>query len=254
MTRPARNAPSASDAPTASVPSAVSVPTRMIAMRNNSRLRVFRISARTRGTTVRAATSTPTTTSAALPKATTSPAALPAARPARNGSASIMGTTHRSWKIRTPVASRPWGVSMSPFSVSSFRTIAVLDSAARKPRNRATCHRVVPAAAAAAVAATVSPTWHAPATTTWRPISRSLLSENSIPIVKRSRITPTSARPSTRCTSGIKPSALGPSTTPATMNPGRAGRRRRWKTRTTTSEAPKMTARSRSTSSCSMAL
>src|SRR2546425_12110911 len=37
------------------------------------------------------------------------------------------------------------------------------------------------------------------------------------------------------------------------MNPGRAGRRRRWKTRTTTSEAPKITARSRRTSSCSMA-
>src|SRR2546430_5883834 len=58
MTRPARNAPKASDAPAAAVPRAVRVPTRMTAIRNNSLLRVLRISARARGTTVRASTST----------------------------------------------------------------------------------------------------------------------------------------------------------------------------------------------------
>jgi len=36
-----------------------------------------------------------------------------------------MGTTHKSWKISTPVARRPWGASISPLSVSPLRTMAV---------------------------------------------------------------------------------------------------------------------------------
>src|SRR6059036_1000665 len=113
MTSPARNAPKASDAPAAAVPRAVSVPTRMTAMRNSSRLRVLRMTVRTRGTTVRASTNTLMTTSTALPSARSSAPAPPPDRPARNGSTSIMGTTHRSWKISTPVASRPWRVDLA---------------------------------------------------------------------------------------------------------------------------------------------
>src|SRR6266851_5945845 len=66
MTSPAR------DAPAAAVPRAVSVPTRMTAIRNSSRLRVLRITARARGTTVRASTNTLMTTSTALPSARSS--------------------------------------------------------------------------------------------------------------------------------------------------------------------------------------
>src|SRR2546427_691767 len=114
----------------------------MIAIRNSSRLRVFKISASARGTTVRATTSTPITTSTAFPSASRRPLGPPAARPARKGSTSIMGTTHRSWKISTPVASRPCGASISPLSVSPFKTSAVLDRATRKPSSKAICQEV----------------------------------------------------------------------------------------------------------------
>src|SRR3989442_4240568 len=138
MINPARNAPSASEAPAAAVPSAVSVPIKMTAIRNSSRLRVLRISASARGTIVRAAMMTPATTSAAFPSASASPAISPCDLPARKGSKSMIGTTQRSWKIRTPVARRPCGASISPLSVSTLSTIAVLESAIRNPRNNAT--------------------------------------------------------------------------------------------------------------------
>ncbi len=217
----------------------------MIAIRNSSRLRVFKISASARGTTVRATTSTPITTSTAFPSASRRPLGPPAARPARKGSTSIMGTTHRSWKISTPVASRPCGASISPLSVSPFKTSAVLDRATRKPSSKAICQEVPDALATRALAATVRPTCESPPTTTCRPISRSRPSENSIPMVKSSRMTPTSARLSTWCTSDTRPSALGPSSTPATMNPGKAGSLRRWNKRMTRRDTAKMTARSR---------
>src|SRR5213079_1808411 len=210
MTRPARNAPRASDAPAAAVPRAVRVPTRMTAIRNNSRLRVLRISARARGTTVRASTSTLITTSTALPRARNSAPAPPLDRPARNGRTSIMGTTHRSWKISTPVARRPWGASISPLSVSPLRTMAVLESATRKPKSSDTRQLRWRAMASTQLRATVRPTCAPPPATTCRPISRSRLKENSMPMVKSSRMTPTSARLSTWCTSDTRPSALGP--------------------------------------------
>src|SRR6266480_126869 len=162
MTRPARNAPKASDAPAAAVPRAVRVPTRMTAIRNNSRLRVLRISARARGTTVRASTSTLITTSTALPRARNSAPAPPPDSPARNGRTSIMGTTHRSWKISTPVARRPWGASISPLSVSPLRTMAVLESATRKPTSRDTLQLRWRAMASTQLRATVRPTWAPP--------------------------------------------------------------------------------------------
>ena len=223
MTSPARNAPSASDAPAAAVPSAVSVPIKITAIRNSSRLRVLRIARRARGTTVRAATTTPTTTNAALPNASTSPSGPPSALPARNGSTSMIGTTHRSWKISTPVARRPCGASISPLSVSTLRTIAVLDSAIKNPRNNATRQLDRNAMPTASVARTVNPICADPAARTWRPISLSRLSENSMPIVNSSRMTPTSARLSTRWGSETRPRALGPSRMPATMKPGSAG-------------------------------
>src|SRR2546428_611554 len=244
MTSPARNAPRASDAPAAAVPRAVSVPTRMTAMRNNSRLRVLRISARTRGTTVRASTSTLITTSTALPSARNSAPPPPPDRPARNGRTSIKGTTHKSWNISTPVARRPWGASISPLSVSPLRTMAVLESATRKPRSSDTRQLRCSAMASTQLSATVRPTWAPPPATTCRPISRSRLRENSMPMVKSNRMTPTSARLSTWCASETKPSALGPSKTPATMNPGRAGSLIRWNTRMTSRETAKMIAKS----------
>ena len=195
----------------------------MIAIRKSSRLRVFRISASRRGTMVRARMVTPTTIRAAFPRAKASWAAPPVARPARNGSASMIGTTHKSWKISTPVARRPCGASISPLSVSPFSTRAVLERAMRHPRKSATCQGRPSAAATRAATATVSPTCSPPPTRTCRPISRSRLSENSMPIVKSSSTTPTSARLSTRCTSETRPRAFGPSSTPATMKPGRAG-------------------------------
>ncbi len=215
------------------------------------RLRVFRIAASARGTIVRAARTTPTTTSAALPSARSSPTGPPAAFPARNGSTSMIGTTQRSWKMRTPVARRPCGASISPLSVKTFSTIAVLDSAIRNPRNSDTRQSPSNARPTANVASTVNAICENPPTRIWRPISRRRLSENSMPIVNSSMITPTSARLSTSFGSDTSPSALGPSKIPATMKPGRAGSLNRWKTRMTSSEPAKMTARSRRMCSCS---
>ena len=223
MINPARNAPSASEAPAAAVPSAVSVPIKMTAIRNSSRLRVLRISASARGTIVRAAMMTPTTTSAAFPSASASPAMPPCDLPARKGSTSMIGTTHKSWKIRTPVASRPCGASISPLSVITLSTMAVLDSAIRNPRNSDTRQPPSNASPTASVARIVKPICEKPPTRIWRPISLSRLSENSMPIVNSRRITPTSASPSTSCGSDTSPSALGPSRIPATMKPGSAG-------------------------------
>src|SRR5439155_18009047 len=86
---------------------------------------------------VRAAIMTPTTTSAAFPKATSSPTTPPPALPARNGSTNMIGTTQRSWKIRTPVARRPCGASILLASVRTLSTMAVLDSAIRNLRKSA---------------------------------------------------------------------------------------------------------------------
>ena len=218
-------------------------------MRKSSRLRVRRITVSARGTSVRAATITPATTTAALPSASANPAAPPLARPARNGSTNMIGTTHRSWKISMPVASRPCGASISPRSVRILSTIAVLDSPTRQPRNSATCQGGPTTNAAAAVTATVSPICTKPPSTTCRPIVRSRPNENSMPIVKSSRMTPISASSSTRCTSPTSRSAFGPTRTPATMNPGSAGSLRRWNRRMTTSETAKMMARSSRTAS-----
>jgi hypothetical protein len=53
--------------------------------------------------------------------------------PPRIGTTSIKGTTHKSWKIRIPIESRPWGESISALSESIFITMAVLLRLTRKP-------------------------------------------------------------------------------------------------------------------------
>ena len=194
------------------------------------------------------------TTSAAFPSASASPAMPPCDLPARKGSTSMIGTTQRSWKIRTPVARRPCGASISPLSVSTLSTIAVLESAIRNPRNNATRQLPRKAEPTASAAATVKVICENPAAKICCPISLSRLKENSMPIVNRSRMTPTSASPSTSRGSETSASALGPSSMPATMKPGSAGSLRRSNARITSSEPAKTTARSRRMcSSCTVA-
>jgi hypothetical protein len=65
----------------------------------------------------------------------TSPVEPP--RPARKGTARIIGTTHRSWNTRMPTARRPWGAPISLRLESPCRTIAVLDTATTQPKNSA---------------------------------------------------------------------------------------------------------------------
>jgi len=69
--------------------------------------------------------------------------------------------------------------------------------------------------------------------------------ENSRPMVKSRRATPTSASRSTWCVSRTAPRPPGPSRAPATMKPAMVGSRERLRTRTTASAAAKITTRSR---------
>ena len=57
----------------------------------------------------------------------------PKVRPASSGTASVMGTASRSWKMRMPRLTRPWGASISARSWSVVSTMAVLDRAASMP-------------------------------------------------------------------------------------------------------------------------
>ncbi|MBI2081844.1 MAG: hypothetical protein HYT86_09025 [candidate division NC10 bacterium] len=122
----------------------------------------------------------------------------------RSGASSIIGTTHRSWKIRIPRTHRPWGESISARSTSVFRTTAVLLRARRNPKNVAGFQSVTQSAPIAAVAAMVARTWAVPPPQTARPIWLRRVRENSIPMVKRRRTTPISASTSTEWTSATR--------------------------------------------------
>ena len=72
-----------------------------------------------------------------LPSAT-SAAAGPSARLRESGiERSIIGTTARSWRMRMPTRKRPCGESSSRRSRRSFSTMAVEESATRKPKKTA---------------------------------------------------------------------------------------------------------------------
>ena len=188
--------------------------------------------------------SAPATTKAAVRNGRTRASAPPPC-PASAGATSIIGTTQRSWKSRIPTMSLPCGASTSPRSASPLRTIAVLESAIRKPTKMPFGAEVPARTARTATTAVVSPTWRLPPTERMRPRRRSSSRENSRPMVKSRSATPTSASRSTWCGSRTAPRPPGPSSAPATMKPAMVGSRRRLRTSTTASAAAKITTRSR---------
>ena len=66
-------------------------------------------------------------------KLTTEPAKSPPSVPARNGTASIIGTTFKSWKINRPRAIFPCLLSTSPLFWYKSMIIAVDECATKKP-------------------------------------------------------------------------------------------------------------------------
>ncbi len=154
---PPRNAPSASERPASEVIQAVPMQMVRTESKKSSRLRAASTQASTRGTTTRATISTTTTASAALPRETAS-APAPPPPPRRSGTASTIGTTQRSWKIKTPTMKRPCGASSSPRSPSKRSTMAVLERAKTNPRTTAAPRGRPPSRPMPVTTSAVSPT------------------------------------------------------------------------------------------------
>ncbi len=195
-TRPARNAPSARDRPTAEVARAVPRTMTRTATMKSSLRRVATTAERKRGTRTREAKTRAAAVAAVLPSAIAA-GPRPPPWPARAGIRSIIGTTARSWKISIPTRNRPCGESISPRSIKRLSAIAVEESAARNPTKTPWATPRPARAMAAAVARSVPATWIDPAPQTNRPSRPRSASDSSRPTVKRSRTTPTSASAST---------------------------------------------------------
>jgi hypothetical protein len=126
------------------------------------------------------------------------------------------GTTARSWNSSTPTVSRPWGVSSSSRSARSFETMAVEDIAIAPPSARPACQPAPRACATAMPMPMLATTCAAPRPNTERRMLRSLDRLNSSPIENSRNTTPNSASWRTAWLSATRPSACGPSATPAT--------------------------------------
>ena len=215
ITRPARNAPNASERPTSDVSHAVPKQINTILIRNNSRLCVLTMRYSIKGTTFLDTTTTmPTKTSAQRTFNATLIADNPDF-PARSGISSTIATTLRSWKIKIPAQRRPFGESISPRSVSSLSTMAVLLIATKKPANTPFSNESPRANATIRTAPAVNITCRRPPANTVRLALMNSSSENSMPIRNNNRIIPTSASISISPVSFTIPSAEGPRSTPA---------------------------------------
>ena len=139
------------------------------------------------------------------------------------GTMRTMGTMQRSWKIKVPTIKRPWGASNSPRSPRVRRTKAVLDKAKTKPYTIACGVERPKPIQIAKVTSAVTLTWIKPPRATWRKILRKRARENSRPIVKSRKITPTSAITSMASGSWASESALGPTRAPESTSPATTG-------------------------------
>ena len=157
-----------------------------------------------------------------------------------------IGTTIRSWNKRTPSDVRPTGVAKRCASISVCVTMAVEESASANPATSATARLPVIHAAPAPISTAESRTWTEPMPSTRRRIAHSRSSENSSPMRKSRKTTPSSANGATRSGSEkvihdshgkspvSRPRPPGPSASPATMKPGTMPNLRRPNSGTTT--------------------
>ena len=105
--------------------------------------------------------------------------------------------------------------------------MAVLDRETSIPAKIASAPVRPNARARSQAAKPVRTTWSPPPRTTDRHILTRLPRENSIPMEKRRRMTPTSARSSTSWTALTNPRPWGPAMIPVNRNPRTRGRRSR---------------------------
>ena len=103
----------------------------------------------------------------------------------------------------------------------------MLESTTTKPKKNARPTEYPASAAMPATAAMVSPDWSVPPRKKARRICRRRSSENSAPIRKSRKMTPISAESSTCPGSEMKPSPVGPTSTPVSSSPMTGGMRSR---------------------------
>ena len=142
----------------------------------------------------------------------------PPSVPARNGTASIMGTTFKSWKISRPRAIFPCLLSTSPLLWYRSMIIAVDEWATRKPIKSATLNEKPTAIMTPRTATVVITSWSIPPISTIFFIASRFFSDISRPMVNISRITPSSASIDTS-DSAIRPRPNGPTIIPVKKYP-----------------------------------
>ena len=137
-----------------------------------------------------------------------------AAMPFRSNS---IGTTARSWAIKTPTTMRPVSLRSSPISSSIFMATAVLDRLTTKPSSRASSSgqpksresaRVITVAMAICIAAAIRATFQ---------IVRKARNDSFMAMTNSSSNTPSSASIAIQSRFSTNPRALGPRMTPAKM-------------------------------------
>ena len=125
--------------------------------------------------------------------------------------------------MRVPTINLPCGASSSPLSPRVRKTRAVLDSAKTNPYTIASGSDKLRLKQTAEVTSAVTLTCRSPPRATCRKIFLRRARENSSPMVKSRKITPTSAITSIASGSWAKESALGPTRAPDNTKPATTG-------------------------------
>ena len=146
------------------------------------------------------------------------PTKSPPSVPARNGTASIMGTTFKSWKISKPSAIFPCLLSTSPLFWYRSMIIAVDECATKNPIKSETLNEKPTAIITPRTATVVNTSWSIPPIKTIFFIERRFFREISRPMVNISKITPSSASIDTS-SSAISPRQNGPTIIPVRKYP-----------------------------------
>mmetsp|Transcript_14056 Transcript_14056/g.34679 ORF Transcript_14056/g.34679 Transcript_14056/m.34679 type:complete len:342 (+) Transcript_14056:747-1772(+) len=222
MSRPARNAPSASDSPASDVSTEVDSTTASVVAAKISAFANDDIFLYSGWMNSLPPAMIPTMHTTALTAASPSALAILAMPPddpsgagASRGMSISSTTTARSCSSSTEKVARPWRDPISPRSSSTWMATAVEDMASDPPRMMALGPlRPVSATAAAATATSDSATCAVPMPNTYLAIDCSRSSDSSRPMLNSRNTTPSSARCFTDCTSWMRPSAWGPTMAP----------------------------------------
>ena len=205
------------------------------------------------GRTKRAAAKMPTSTRVALPRTSRIATGDTASVDDSTGIRSIIGTMHRSWKTRMPVATRPCGESIWPRSENILSATTVLECTAMKPSITAGLQSRPAMRASPTTSPPITPTCAAPASIKRPPSRATPASDSSRPVTKSSRTMPSSASMSTSSADLTAPRPCGPRTTPASRKPTMLGTLSFCRTKTIGRVAASNTTRSRSMVPCAIA-